>query len=113
MKEGFLYSCLVFPPLYVRKCSVAKSCPAVCDPMDLQPTRLLCPWVSPDKNTGVGLPFPSPGDIPRPGIEPKSPMSLALTGGFFTTEPPRKLFSSLQLNNFPLLVDSFCPEPHD
>ena len=34
---------------------------------------------------GSGLPFPSPGDLPDPGIEPKSP---ALTGGFFTTEPP-------------------------
>ena len=34
-----------------------------------------------------GLPFPSPGDLPRPGIEPTSP---ALVGGFFTTEPPGK-----------------------
>ena len=25
-----------------------------------QPTRLLCPWDSPGKNSGVGLPFPSP-----------------------------------------------------
>jgi len=30
-----------------------------------------------------GLPFPSPGDLPNPGIEPMSP---ALAGGFFTTE---------------------------
>jgi len=35
-----------------------------------------------------GLPFPSSGDLPDPGIEPVSP---ALAGGFFTTEPPRKL----------------------
>ena len=34
-----------------------------------------------------GLPFPSPGDFPNPGIEPASP---ALTGGFFATEPPGK-----------------------
>ena len=33
------------------------------------------------------LPFPSPGYLPNPGIEPKSP---ALAGGFFTTEPPGK-----------------------
>ena len=33
------------------------------------------------------LPFPSPGDLPDPGIKPESP---ALAGGFFTTEPPRK-----------------------
>ena len=31
-----------------------------------------------------GLPFPSPGDLPDPGIEPMSP---ALAGGFFTPEP--------------------------
>ena len=31
-----------------------------------------------------GLPFPSQGDLPRPGIESVSP---ALAGGFFTTEP--------------------------
>ena len=34
-----------------------------------------------------GLPFPSPGDLLNPGIEPAS---LALAGGFFTTEPPGK-----------------------
>ena len=34
-----------------------------------------------------GLPFPSPGDLPDPGIEPSSP---ALAGGFFTTESPGK-----------------------
>ena len=34
-----------------------------------------------------GLPFPSPGDLPEPGIEPVSP---ALAGKFFTTEPPGK-----------------------
>ena len=34
-----------------------------------------------------GLPFPSPGDLPDPGIKFESP---ALAGGFFTTELPRK-----------------------
>ena len=34
-----------------------------------------------------GLPCPCPGDLPEPGIEPKSP---ALAGGFFVTEPPAK-----------------------
>ena len=32
-----------------------------------------------------GLPFPSPGDIPNPGIEAESLISPALAGGFFTT----------------------------
>jgi len=34
-----------------------------------------------------GLPFPSPRDLPNPGIEPTFP---ALAGGFSTTEPPGK-----------------------
>ena len=33
------------------------------------------------------LPFPTPGDLPDPGIEPGCP---SLAGGFFTTEPPGK-----------------------
>ena len=34
-----------------------------------------------------GLPFPSPGDLPDPGIEPTS---RTLAGRFFITEPPEK-----------------------
>ena len=37
-----------------------------------------------------GLPFPPPGDLPDPGIEPESLVSLALTGGSLTTKPPAK-----------------------
>ena len=37
-----------------------------------------------------GLPCPSPGDLPDPGIELMSPMSPALAGGFFTAELPGK-----------------------
>ena len=33
-----------------------------------------------------GLPLPPPGDLPDPGIEPESPESPALAGGFFMTE---------------------------
>ena len=43
------------------------------------------------------LPFPSSGHLPYPGIEPMSP---ALSGGFFTTEPPGKPFGAVY---FPLL----------
>ena len=37
-----------------------------------------------------GLPFLSPGDLPDPGIEPISLVSLALAGGFFSATPPGK-----------------------
>ena len=35
-----------------------------------------------------GLPFPSPGDLPDPGIEPRSP---ALQADALPSEPPGKL----------------------
>ena len=44
--------------------------------------------VFPRQEYWSGLPFPSPGDLPEPGIEPASP---ALAGRFFTTEPPGNL----------------------
>ena len=34
-----------------------------------------------------GFPFPFPEDLPHPGIKA---VSLTLSGGFFTTEPPGK-----------------------
>ena len=37
-----------------------------------------------------GLPFPSPGDLPNPVIEPLSLMSPALTGGFFSASATRE-----------------------
>ena len=36
------------------------------------------------------LPCPSPGDLLNPEVEPTCPESPALTGGFFTSEPPVK-----------------------
>ena len=41
----------------------------------------------PSQKYWTGFPFPSPGDLPNPGIKPESP---ALAGGFLTTEPPGK-----------------------
>ena len=37
-----------------------------------------------------GLPFPTPGYLPGPGIKPISPVSPALAGRFFTTNIPGK-----------------------
>ena len=57
----------------------------LCDSMDCSP---------PDSSVGFprqeywsGLPFPPPGDLPDPGIEPVSLVPPALAGGFFTTVP--------------------------
>ena len=40
-----------------------------------------------DKGEIIHMPFPSPGDLPDPGIEPRSP---ALQADTLTSEPPGK-----------------------
>ena len=40
------------------------------------------------------MPFPPPGDLPHPGIEPTSLASPALAGRFFIAMPPGKPYSS-------------------
>ena len=54
-----------------------------------------------------GLPFPTPGDLPHPGIKPVSLVSLALAGGVFTTEPPG---NSQYLAHIPLTILIFETE---
>ena len=39
--------------LTITQCVQVQSNPALCDPMDCHPTRLLCPWNSPGKSTGM------------------------------------------------------------
>ena len=51
-----------------------------------------------------GLPFPPPGDLLDPGVEPTSPGSPALAGRFFTTEPPGKSLLIIYLNGHLWLV---------
>ena len=48
-----------------------------------------------------GLPFPSPRNLPDPGIEPMSP---ALVGGFFTAMSPGVGLVKLNLLCFPLYI---------
>ena len=47
---------------------VAQLCSAVCGPMDCTVHGIK----SPGQNTGAGKPFPSPGDLLNPRIEPRS-----------------------------------------
>ena len=42
-------------------------------PYGLQPTRLLCPWGFSRPEYWSGFPCPPPGDLPDPGIQPRSP----------------------------------------
>ena len=45
---------------------------------------LLCPRAFLRQEYWSQLPFPPPGDLPYPGMEPQSPVSLALASRFFT-----------------------------
>ena len=54
-----------------------------------------------------GLPFPSPGDLPDPGIEPRSPTFQA---DALTSEPPGKPEIGIdQLKVFPSFFFPFVP----
>ena len=94
---------------------VAQSCSTLCDRVDCSPpgssvhgilqARIL-EWVAISFSRGShqapqsmgfsrqgywsGLPFPSPGDLPDPGIKPRPP---SLQADALTSEPPRKLKS--------------------
>ena len=69
------------------KSEVTQSCPTLCNPWTVA-------YQAPPPSMGFsrqeywsGLPFPSPGDLPDSGTEPRSP---ALQADAFTSEPPGK-----------------------
>ena len=57
-------------------CSVTQSCPALCNPMDCSPPGSAVEFSM--QEYWSGLPCPSPGELPDPGIKPMSPASPAL-----------------------------------
>ena len=58
-------------------------------PHKLQPSRLLCPWSSPGKNTRVGCHSLLQGIFPDPGIKPRSPALQADSLAAELPGPPR------------------------
>ena len=116
VKSNFFFSLQYFPPTYclfplapchhilhtvlekVSKAGIfsqfglhlnmhAQSCPTFCNPVDYSPPDSSVHGISQQEYWGR-LPFLLPGDLPNPGIELTSPISRALAGRFFTTEPP-------------------------
>ena len=65
-----------------HKVKVTQLCPTLCEPVDYTVHAISRPeyW--------SGLPFPSPGDLPNPGIEPRFP---TLQADSLPPEPPGKL----------------------
>ena len=65
---------------------VARSCPVLATPWTVACQAPLSVRFS-RQEYWSGLPFPSPGDLPHPGIEPRSP---ALQVDSLPSEPPGK-----------------------
>ena len=83
---------------------VAQSCPTLCDPTDYNLPGSSLHGIS-RQEYWSGLPFPSPGDLPDPGIEPRSP---AFQADALTFEPPlRCLILSHKSPRLCLIFQSF------
>ena len=86
--------------------SAAQSCPILCDPTDCstpgfpvhyQPHQVPLSMGFLKQEYWSGLPFPSPGDLPNPGIKPES---SELAGVFFTNKGSPILQLKINLKNF-------------
>ena len=90
-----LYECAVLkapPPSPVKPsddcvCLVAQMGPLLCGPMECSPPGSSVHGIFSRQEHWSGVPFPPPGDLPNPGINPRimSFVSPALASGFFTT----------------------------
>ena len=74
---------------------VTQSCPTLYNPMECSPPGSSIHGTR-QARIHSGLPFPTLGDPPRPGIEPTSP---ALAGEFFTTVPSVQFSRSVMSNS--------------
>ena len=80
-------TCHKWVSLTPAQSEAAQSCPTLCDCMDCVAYQA-SPWVGFSRQEYRSeLPFPSPGDLPNPGIEPGSP---TLQADALPSEPPRR-----------------------
>ena len=77
---------LLLESIKKKKVLVTQFCLTLCNPMDCSPLiyRFLCPWNSLGKTIGVGSHSLLQGNLPNPGIVPKSP---TLQADSLPTEP--------------------------
>ena len=79
----------------MNKCCVQslQSCPTLCNPIDCSPPAASIHGIF-QARIQDGIPFPSPGDLSDPGIEPRS---SALQADSLPTELQRKFYVFLWL----------------
>ena len=80
------------PIMVLHACVCAKSLsyPTLCNPMDCNPTRLLCPWDSPSKDTEVGCHALLQGIFPTQGLNRHLLHLLHWQVGSLPLAPPGK-----------------------
>ena len=81
------------PTQYYAK--LLQSYPILCNPVDYIAHQAPLSIEFSRQEYWSGLPFPSPGDLPDPGIESTSLMSPALADGFFTTSATWEVLSAM------------------
>ena len=81
-----LLLCFVFP-FWTLCCLVSQSCPTHRNPMDYSPPGSSVHGGFSRQEYWSGLPCPPPGDLPNPGIKPRSP---SLQADSLSSEPPEK-----------------------
>jgi len=86
-------------------CLVAQPRPTLCDALDYSP-----PWEFFRQEYWSGLPFPSQGDLPNPGIEPASPVSPALQTDSLPGNYDLRFYSDFEFpRDFTHIMISFAP----
>ena len=83
----------------VHACSVASVMSNSLQPYGLQPARLLCPWNSPGKNTGVGCYVLFQGIFLTQGSNPSLLGLLHWQVGSLSLVPPGKPICAFTLQN--------------
>ena len=93
------------------KVLVAQSRLTLCDPWPMWPTRVLCPWNSPGKNTGVGCYSLLQGIFPTHGLnlglwsEPAGKPIYSIAASFLIINNNNMFF--LHLKNLFILIDVY------
>ena len=71
VEPGLIYPCIRVA--WPSESEVAKSCPTLCNPMNSSLHQAPPSMGFSRQEYWSGLPFPSPGNLPNPGIESRSP----------------------------------------
>ena len=98
---------LLFNMLSAAAAKSLQPCLTLCNPIDGSPQAPLSLGFS-RQECWSGLPFPSPGHLANPGIEPTSSASPALAGGFLTTRATWKallFYCNLFSQKFSYLIE--------